>query len=53
MGSIVVEGRQQWVEEEISGRIGGAPGRLFAAGDWGPVALPQVCDGGKLVHYNT
>lgn len=47
-GSIVVEGQQQWAREEISRRIS-VPGRLFALGDWGPMALPQVCDGGEFV----
>ena len=46
-GSIVAEGQQQWVKEEISRKIG-APERLFAAGDWGPMALPQACDGGEF-----
>ncbi|KAF8438693.1 hypothetical protein BGX38DRAFT_1144914 [Terfezia claveryi] len=42
---IVAEGQQQWVKEGISRKIG-APGRLFAAAEWGPIALPQVYDGG-------
>jgi len=45
--SIVVEGQQQWAREEISSKIN-APGRFFAAGEWGPMALPQVCDGGEF-----
>lgn len=48
--SIVVEGQQQWVGTEISRRIGGAslPARLFALEEWlGPIALPQIVDGGE------